>query len=88
MNLQAPSRRQAFKEDCPDLPMPPEPVTTRWCTWIRAAIYYCDNFPKVKAVIDSFDGEEAEAIQTAQDMFADQSIKADLAYIKSNLRNW
>lgn len=68
----------------PDLALPPEPIITRWCTWLKAAIYYCDNFPKVKSLIDSFDVGDAEAIRMAKELFADQSVKNDLAFIKSH----
>ena len=29
------------------LPSPPDPVITRWATWLRAALYYNENFPAV-----------------------------------------
>lgn len=84
MHSQAPSRRKKFNEMCPDLALPPEPIITRWCTWIKAAIYYCENFPAVKSVVDSFDEGDAEAIRTAQELFANRSVKNDLAFIKSH----
>ena len=34
-------RVQTFREALPDCPLPPEPVPTRWGSWIEAAIYYC-----------------------------------------------
>lgn len=40
----APSRIRLFKEKCPNIPMPPEPITTRWGTWLEAAVYYAENF--------------------------------------------
>lgn len=73
-----------FKELQPTLPLPPEPVTTRWCTWLEAAFYYCDHFEAIKSVVDTFDSEDAESIRFAKKLFSDQRIKVDLAYIKSN----
>jgi hypothetical protein len=29
-----------FKNEAPGLPLPPEPVITRWGTWLNAAIYF------------------------------------------------
>ena len=29
------------------LPSPPDPVITRWATWLRAALYYSENLPAV-----------------------------------------
>lgn len=82
--LQAPSRRKAFKEMNPTLALPPEPIITRWGTWLDAAIYYCDNFSAVKSVVDTFDSEDAEAIGLAKQAFAHERIETDLAYIKCN----
>lgn len=65
--------------------MPPEPIITRWGTWLDAAFYYCDNFDAVKSVVDTFDNNDAEAIKTAKELFTDQSIKVDLAYIKTSV---
>lgn len=35
-----------FKERLLNTPLPPEPVLTRWGTWLDAALYYADNFKK------------------------------------------
>ena len=34
-----------------DLPPPPDPVITRWTTWLRAALYYSEIFPAVRAFV-------------------------------------
>lgn len=73
-----------FREDCPEVALPPEPIVTRWCTWLKAAEYYCDNFASVKSVIDTFKANEAESIERAQKLFADGSVKTDLVFIKNN----
>jgi len=46
--LKAPSRVNVFKENYPQIPLTPEPVITRWGTWLQAAVYYCDNFMSLK----------------------------------------
>lgn len=35
---------------------PPEPVLTRWGTWIKAALYYSNNLPAVREIVESFEG--------------------------------
>ena len=35
---------------------PPQPVPTRWESWLPAALYYAKNLPEVKAVVESFVG--------------------------------
>ena len=34
------------------LPSPPDPVITRWAAWFRAALYYGDNNPAVRTIIN------------------------------------
>lgn len=64
--------------------MPPEPIITRWGTWLNAAEYYTDHFDDVKAVVDEFDVNDAQSIQTAKDVLALPNIKQQLAFIKAN----
>ena len=48
------------KEDCKKdfhdtgLPSPPDPVITRWATWLRAALYYSENLPAVCTIVDNW----------------------------------
>ena len=35
---------------------PPQPVPTRWGSWLNAALYYAKNLPEVKAIMESFVG--------------------------------
>ena len=36
------------------LPSPPDPVITRWATWLRAALYYSENLPAVRTIVNSW----------------------------------
>ena len=36
------------------LPSPPEPVTTKWATWLRAALYYSENVPTVRTIVNNW----------------------------------
>ena len=40
----APSRVQKFRTIAPDVPLPPQPILTRWGTWLEAALYYSEHF--------------------------------------------
>jgi len=66
-----------------NLPLPPKPVLTRWATWLIAVTYYVDNFNSIKSVISELD-EESDSIKKAKELFDNQNLKNDLAYIKSN----
>ena len=35
------------------LPSPPDPVITRWRTWLRAALYYSENLPAAHTIVNS-----------------------------------
>ena len=36
------------------LPSPPDPVITRWATWLRVALYYSENLPAVRTIINNW----------------------------------
>ncbi len=64
--LKAPYRIQKLKAMCPDLSLPPEPVITKWGTWINAALYYGSNFEAIKLVVDSLEEEDVNSIKVAK----------------------
>jgi len=84
--LKAPNHIGTFKEKCPNLSLPPQPIINRWGTWFDAAFYYGKNFDKVKEVIDTFNPNDAKSIQNAQQLFNDNSIKNELSIILSNFQ--
>ena len=47
------ARREAFKS----IGYPPEPIITRWGSWIEAAGYYSRNLHEIKNIITSFQGD-------------------------------
>ena len=36
------------------LPSPPDPVITRWATWLRAALYYSEHLPAVRTIVNNW----------------------------------
>ena len=36
------------------LPFPPDPVITRWVTWLRVALYYSENLPDVRTIVNNW----------------------------------
>ena len=44
------------KEDFHDagLPSPPDPVITRWATWLRAALCYSKDLPAVRTIVNNW----------------------------------
>ena len=48
-------RNKDRKEDFLDAgqPSPPDPIITRWATWLRAALYYSENLPAVRTTVNN-----------------------------------
>lgn len=82
--LKAPSRVQAYKERLPNVALPPEPILTRWGTWLEAVLFYAENFEAIKEVIGTFDRSDAIAINSSQLAFDDPSIKKNIALIATH----
>ena len=36
------------------LPSPPDPVITRWAAWLKAALYYSENLPAVRTIVNNW----------------------------------
>lgn len=48
--VKSPNRQTKFREET-GLKLPPEPVITRWGTWLNAALYYAENYEKIKKFV-------------------------------------
>lgn len=84
MFLKAPSRTILFKTEAPGIPLPPEPILTRWGTWINAASYYCQHFKEIDGVLQILDSNDAVSIKEAKLLLNENSIEASLVFIHSN----
>lgn len=69
--LKVPSRIQAYREQLPTLPLPPEPVITRWGTWLNAVLFYAEHFEDIKGVVSQFNSSDALSIAACQEAFKD-----------------
>ena len=71
------TRRDLFKE----IGSPPEPVVTRWGSWLNAAQYYATHLVEVRAIVDSFEGDGL-LVKRAKDAVNDKDVAASLVKIK------
>jgi hypothetical protein len=78
------TRRQLFKDMFPTVPIPPEPVKTRWGHWISAVEYYTKYFEEFTAFISSIDSQESCHIRELQTLLKDKKLINDLVFINSN----
>lgn len=84
--LKAPSRVQVYKELLPGVPLPPEPIITRWGTWIGAVIFTSQNFEGIKSVFESLNDDSA-CVQTCKELLNLNSVKNDLTFIQVHFSN-
>ena len=47
-------RKNDFCE--PGMPSPPVSVITRWASWLRAALFYTENLPSVRTIVNNWTG--------------------------------
>ncbi|KAL5236888.1 hypothetical protein ACI65C_004298 [Semiaphis heraclei] len=84
--LKSPYYVQVYKEILPDIPLPPEPVLTRWGTWLEAAIFNCNNFQGLKKVIEELSSQKSpsQSILKCKSVFDIETIQNDLIFIKAH----
>ena len=66
-----------------DVGHPPEPVVTRWGTWIHAACWYAQNFVRVKEIVLNFGGEGTLVTKTILSV-SKPGIENELAILQRN----
>jgi hypothetical protein len=81
--LKAPNRRETFRTIAGNLPLPPEPVLTRWGTWLAAANYYNENLAVIQRVVAELD-DDAECIRRAKVALNSNELKNQLAFLSGN----
>ena len=65
------------------LPSPPDPVITRWATWLRAALYYSENLPAVRTIVNNWTSAGL-LVSTAKDAINVEGLVSDLVKINQN----
>lgn len=80
--VKSPLRVQLYREKLPNVPLPPEPVLTRWGTWLEAAIFYAEHFVAIKELLLEFNAEDSAAIAKAQNIVTKTSLANQLTFIK------
>lgn len=84
--LKSPSRIQIFKSKAQNVPLPPNPVLTRWGTWLEASFYYAKHFELIKSIVQNLDPDDAASIYDAQQILKDKKLQNDLIFIASNFK--
>ncbi|KAJ4437917.1 hypothetical protein ANN_13856 [Periplaneta americana] len=59
-------------------------IPTRWGSWLETCNYYARHLQSVKKMVQSFDTDDAAAIQIRQELLNDETIEKEVTDIKSN----
>ena len=62
------------------LPSPPDPVITRWATWLRVALYYSENLPAVCTIVNNWTSAGL-LVSRAKDAINVEGLVSDLVKI-------
>lgn len=84
--LKAPKRVAVFRKNLPGVPLPPEPVITRWGTWLTAASYYVKHFEGFKKVIQELE-DDAASVRTAKELVNNESILPQLLFVEAHFKD-
>jgi len=72
--LKSQNRRQLFKQKCGDIRLPPQPVKTRWGSWLNAVEYYAKYYTSFRDFVNLLDSEESVAIEELKNLFRQSSL--------------
>lgn len=85
--LKSPARRRMFLEKSNGVLLPPKPIITRWCTWLKAAFYCCEHFDMISNILNILNENDAECIVRAKQAISSPNIRENLIYLKSNFEH-
>ena len=71
-------RKKDFHDAC--LPSPSDPPITRWATWLRAALYYSENLPAVRTIVNNWTSADL-LVSRAKDSINVEDLVPDLVKI-------
>lgn len=75
--LNASSRVEVYREIMQDIPLLPEPVLTKWGTWLEAGVFNASHFEVLKSVITRLDPDSSAIIKICPDIIKIKSVKND-----------
>lgn len=82
----SPVRTQMFRDIAgTNVPFPPEPILTRWGTWITASTYYAEHIAIVSDVIEQLE-DNAVCVKKAKEYFSVANIAEDFQCISEKFQ--
>lgn len=77
--LKSKDRKKMFVNISP----PPEPIVTRWNSWLLATEYYLKNLPEVKKIVNKIK-DDGLIVKNAKEAIEQKNLYSDLIYIQEN----
>jgi hypothetical protein len=72
-----------FKEKLPTSPLLLQPVSTHWCTWLKAVEYYSENNEATKEIVQAFpDSDNTACIALVMETVKDINAETNIACIR------
>lgn len=68
----------------PNLALPPQPITTRWGTWLEAVMYYAEHYERIVGVFEQLDEDETAAIAICKKLLRDDKVRSGIVFISAN----
>ena len=78
------SRRKEFKKLVSRLPL--KTVVTRWGSWIKAVLYYRDNYLSFRVFVNGLNRNDCAHIGILQDLFEKHDCFDDIVFISSQFK--
>ncbi|RWR99992.1 uncharacterized protein B4U79_13245, partial [Dinothrombium tinctorium] len=71
----------------PSLPLPPEPVITRWSTWLQSVNYCASNYEKLAYYLEKVKDDESGANEILTELLLNPQSKNELAIVSTTMVN-
>jgi len=71
-------RKTNFKEFC-KIPLPPQPVITRWGTWLKTSFYYEKHFDIICDFIQTVDYKNNKTLNKLKELVQNKELKTQLS---------
>ena len=72
------NRRNIFRS----IGMPPQPIVTRWGSWLEATNYYIKNLYKVRIIVNNLNST-GKIVKSSQEAVSDDELETELVQIQS-----
>ncbi len=78
-------RQQLWFANKTRLPLPPDPASTCWSSWLKAVFYYGQHFTAIKGFVEGLEADTT-AIERSQQLFLDKTIQSQLERVTSDFK--